>query len=132
MVYVDNLVDGIVRAELTPASPGRAWWIADARPYEMNEIVATVKSVLVGAGYPVSDRQLRLPGVVGRLAEVADRAVQRSGRYVTQLHVLGEMDKTIACDVSGAERDLGYRPTVDLAEGMRRSVAWCRDREIEL
>lgn len=132
MVYVDNLVEGIVRAELTPTSPGRAWWVADARPYEMNEIVSTVKAVLGDAGYAVSRRQLRLPDVVGRVAEMADRAVQRTGRYVTPLHVLGELNKTIACDVSGARRDLGYQPTVDLAEGMRRSVAWCRDQGIDL
>ncbi len=34
------------------------------------------------------------------------------------------MNKTIACQVTGAEADLGYRPTVALEEGMRRSLRW--------
>ena len=46
MVYIDNLVDGIVRAELTPTDAGLAWWIADARPYTVAEIVETVGRAL--------------------------------------------------------------------------------------
>jgi nucleoside-diphosphate-sugar epimerase len=132
MVYVDNLVQGVVRAELTDTAAGAGWWIADERPYEMREIVATVKEALRQAGLDVADRQTRLPALVGRLAERADAFVQRTGRYVTQLHVLGEMDKTIACDISVAKAELGYSPTVDLAEGMRRSIAWCLERGIAL
>jgi len=125
MVFVDNLVQGVVLAELADTPPGRAWWIADERPYDINEIVTTVKTALAGAGIAVAHPQLRLPGFVGRLAERADALVQRSGRYVSQLHVLGELDKTIACDISVARAELGYSPTVDLAAGMARSVAWC-------
>jgi len=39
--------------------------------------------------------------------------------------VLSEMNKTIACSVARAERELAYRPEVALEEGMRRSIAWC-------
>jgi nucleoside-diphosphate-sugar epimerase len=69
---------------------------------------------------------------VGRLAEAADRRLQARGRYVTEVHVLGEMDKTIACDISGTRDVLGYQPRVALEEGMRRSVRWCRDRGIDV
>lgn len=132
MVYVDNLVQGVVRAELSDTAPGRGWWIADERPYEMNEIIATVKDALRDAGFDVAGRQMRLPAVVGRFAERADALVQRTGRYVAQLHVLGEMDKTIACDISVARAELGYRPTAELTEGMRRSIEWCRAQGIAL
>jgi nucleoside-diphosphate-sugar epimerase len=132
MVYVDDLVDGIVRAELVECPPGRGWWIADSRPYELNEIVVAVTDALVAAGLDVARRQLRLPALVGRIAAVADAALQRRHRYVPQLHVLGELGTTIACDISVARRELGYRPTVGLAEGMRRSVAWCLAEGLKL
>jgi nucleoside-diphosphate-sugar epimerase len=132
MVYVDDLVDGIVRAELIECSPGRGWWIADSRPYELNEIVTAVADALVAAGLDVAPRQLRVPAVVGRLAAAADAALQRRHRYVAQLHVLGELGTTIACDISVAQRELGYRPSVGLAEGMRRSVAWCLAQGLQL
>jgi nucleoside-diphosphate-sugar epimerase len=132
MVYIDDLVDGIVRAELAECPPGRGWWIADSRPYELNEVVTAVGDALIAAGLDVASRQLHVPAVVGRLAASADAALQRRHRYVPQLHVLGELGTTIACDISVATRELGYQPSVGLAEGMRRSVAWCLAQGLHL
>jgi nucleoside-diphosphate-sugar epimerase len=125
MVYIADLVDGVLRAELVDCTPGRGWWIADARPYEINEIVAAVRDALVAAGLEVASRQLRVPEIAGRAAAAADAIIQRRHRYISRLHVLGELGATIACDISVAQRDLGFQPTVGLAVGMRRSVAWC-------
>jgi nucleoside-diphosphate-sugar epimerase len=132
MVYVDDLVDGAIRAELAECPPGHGWWIADARPYEINEIVDAVKGTLADAGLEVARRQLHIPAIVSRAAAAADTALQRRHRYVASLHVLGELGTTIACDISAARRELGYEPSVGLAEGMRRSVAWCLAQGIKL
>lgn len=132
MVFIDNLVQGIVRAELTPTEPGLGWWIADARPYTVREIVETVGRAMRDEGFEVKPNRLRLPDVAGTVAERIDRTLQRSGRYNQQLHVLGEMNKTIAVDISAARRDLGYEPEVELYDGMRRSIRWCLDQGIEL
>ena len=132
MVYVDNLVQGVVRAELVATPPGRGWWIADARPYSVTEIVETVGRALADAGFDVAPNRVRVPDVVGRLAELADSSLQRIGRYQQQVHVLGEMNKTIACDISVSRTELGYDPEVELAEGMRRSIRWCVEQGLEL
>jgi nucleoside-diphosphate-sugar epimerase len=132
MVYVDNLVQGVIAAELTRTPPGRGWWIADARPYELVEIVETVGRALAAEGFEVAPNRLRLPVLAGRLAERADAAIQRAGRYVPAVHVLGELDKTIACDISVARDELGYTPAVELEEGMRRSVRWCVEQGLPL
>jgi nucleoside-diphosphate-sugar epimerase len=132
MVYVDNLVQGIVRAELTPTPPGRGWWIADAEPYAVNEIVATVGRALEAEGFTVTGNRTRLPALAGRVAERLDAVVQRTGRYVQAVHVLGEMDKTIACDISVARVELGYEPTVALEAGMGESIRWCMAQGLEL
>ena len=132
MVYVDNLVDGILGALHWTGSPGQGWWIADRNPYTVAEIVATVGRALTDEGHEVRPPSLRLPDIVGNLAELADRILQKSGRYVQQVHVLGEMNKTIACDISASVRDLGYDPQIDLYEGMRRSIRWCAENGIEL
>jgi nucleoside-diphosphate-sugar epimerase len=132
MVYIGNLVQGVVRAELTPTDPGLGWWIADEHPYTVNEIVETVGAVMCEEGFDVKPNRLRLPNIVGSLAERVDGLLQSSGRYNQQFHVLGEMNKTIAVDISAAKRDLGYQPDIALAEGMRSSVQWCLDQGIEL
>lgn len=125
MVYVDNLVQGVLLAQEVAAAGGEAFWVADARPYAVHEIVHTVRQVLQEEGFDVSRRQVSLPRVVGRVAETVDGALQARGVYHQEFHVLGEMDKTIACDIGRTTEVLGYRPGVDLLEGMRRSVRWC-------
>jgi nucleoside-diphosphate-sugar epimerase len=73
-----------------------------------------------------------MPAFVGRVAELADRVVQGTGRYQQQLHVLGEMNHTIACDISVTRRELGYEPQVALYEGMRSSIRWCVEQGLDL
>jgi nucleoside-diphosphate-sugar epimerase len=132
MVYVDNLVDGVIAAELTPAANGKGYWVADERAYTVNEIVGTVGRALIDEGFEVKPPSTRMPAIAGRVAECADRIIQGLGRYQQQLHVLGEMNHTIACDISRTRAELGYEPRVELYEGMRRSIRWCVEQGLEL
>jgi nucleoside-diphosphate-sugar epimerase len=132
MVYIDNLVDGVIAAELTPAAKGNGYWVADERAYTVNEIVATVGQALRDEGFTVKEPSAHLPALAGRIAELGDRVVQRLGRYQQQLHVLGEMNHTIACDISATRAQLGYEPRVELYEGMRSSIRWCVEQGLEL
>jgi nucleoside-diphosphate-sugar epimerase len=125
MVSTTNLVDGILRAE-AHASSGAAYWIADAEPYAMADVLATVRSAFEAEGLPVSGGQPRVPRAVGVVAELVDRGLQRMGRYLQPVHVLGELKETIACDIGAARRDLGYDPSpTSLLDGMRASIRWC-------
>lgn len=132
MVFIENLVQGVVLAELTPTKSGLGWWIADEKPYSVAEIVETVGRALTDEGYDVKPNRLNLPNFVGDIAERVDSALQRVDKYNKQVHVLGEMNKTIAVDISAAQRDLRYSPDVALYDGMRRSISWCRSQGIAL
>lgn len=132
MTYIDNLVQGIVRAELTATDPGMGWWIADAEPYTVAQIVETVGNALRAEGFEVKPNSFKLPNIVGTVAEKIDTITQKAGKYITQFHVLGEMNKNIAVDISAARRDLGYDPEFALADGMRNSIRWCIEQGIEL
>ncbi len=125
MVYTGNLVHGLRRAEVAAAAPGRAYWIADAEPYVMTDVLATVRRAFEAEGLPVSGGQPRLPRLAGVVAERADRALQSVGRYHQAVHVLGELKDTIACDISRARDELGYDPPTSLFDGMRASIRWC-------
>jgi nucleoside-diphosphate-sugar epimerase len=132
MVYVDNLVDGVLAAELTPAAKGNGYWIADARAYTVDEIVETVGRALTDEGLSVKPPATRLPALAARVAETGDRVLQAVGVYQQQLHVLGEMGHTIACDISRSTAELGYVPKVELYDGMRNSIRWCLENGLEL
>jgi nucleoside-diphosphate-sugar epimerase len=132
MAYTGNLVQGLLLAEAAEKAPGRAYWVADARPYELGEVLDAVRDALEAEGLAVTRRQLRLPARAGDIAAGLDRALQARGRYVQPLHVLGELKDTIACDISRARAELGYEPKVSLFEGMRASVRWCLERGQQL
>jgi nucleoside-diphosphate-sugar epimerase len=107
--------------------------VADARPYELREILATVRRALEAEGLPTSGPDtLRLPRLAARVAERIDALVQKRGRYLQPLHVLGELNHTIACDISRARDELGYEPAVALEEGMRNSIRWCLEHGEQL
>lgn len=126
MSYVDNTALGLLLAAASDTAPGQTYWIADERPYTMNEIVDTVEDLLeTEFGMEVDHGRLRLPSVASEVALAVDAVMQRAGLYEQRIHVLSEMNKTIACSVEKARSELGYRPGVELREGMRRSIEWC-------
>lgn len=126
MSYVDNTALGLLLAAATPRAAGETYWIADRQPYSMNEVVGTIESVLEDDfGIAVAHDRMRLPSVASEVAFVVDSALQSVGLYQQKIHVLSEMNKTIACSVAKASRELGYQPKIELREGMRRSVEWC-------
>ena len=73
-------------------------------------------------GLTVAHKRLKLPGLAADVAEIVDGMMQGVGMYNQKIHVLGEMNKTIACSVEKARQHLGYKPLVALEEGMRRSL----------
>jgi nucleoside-diphosphate-sugar epimerase len=128
LAYTGNLVDGLLRAEVADAAPGRAYWVADAEPYELREVIQGVRDALEAEGLPVSPRQPHLPAAAGEVAAGLDRFLQGRGLYIQALHVLGELKDTIACDISRARAELGYEPKTSLVDGMRTSIRWCLER----
>ena len=126
MGYIDNLVDGLILVSQYFDKNGEIFWISDRNPYSMKRIVSTVKKLLSNEfGVRVSNRQIYLPSITSDLARYADFCFQKLGVYIQKVHVLSEMNQTIACNISKAENLLGYNPKFDLEEGMRQSIMWC-------
>ncbi len=131
MVYIDHLCQALIKAALVERANGKAYWIADERPYTMNEIVDTVERLLEQEFHiPCAHKRIRLPAIAATIAEFLDAAIQGAGLYNQRIHVLSEMDKTIACSIEKAKIDLEYRPFVDLEEGMRRSIRYCVENSV--
>ncbi len=132
MVFTANLVAGLLLAETVTGAAGRAYWIADAEPYELRTILEQVRAAFVAEGLPVSGGMPKLPAVTGEIAAALDGFLQSRGRYQQALHVLGELKDTIACDITRARVELGYDPQVSLFDGMRASIRWCLERGLAL
>ena len=119
MVYTGDLARAMLLAEVARTAPGRAYWIADAEPYELREVLQTVRDALEAEGIAVSRRRPPpIPRAMSVFAANLDRVLQANGRYGQALHVLGELKDTIACDISRARAELGFEPGGGLLQGM--------------
>lgn len=126
MTYIDNLCQIMLLSELIESANGQTYWAADRQPYTVNEIVDTVEKLMESEfKLQVAHKRMRVPFGVSEIVMWVDWLIQRFGLYQQKFHVLGEYNKTIACSVAKAEKELGYKPTIALEEGMRRSLAWC-------
>ncbi len=127
MSYVDNTIQGMLLAASVEKAAGRTYWITDRRPYSFIEIIETVAKIL-----GVAVRPRYLPSFGSDCARLADSMLQMAGFYNQEIHVAGELAASIAVSIDAARRDLGYDPEIELEEGMRRSIAWCREHGVEL
>lgn len=133
LAYVGNICQGLLLAESTPVANGRTYWIADRRPYTMNEIVTTIERLMEKEfGLPVAHKRMHLPACASDVAELVDGALQRLGVYHQKIHVLSEMSRSIACSIARAEQELAYRPAIELEDGMRRALRWCVQMGMDL
>jgi len=133
MVYIDNLCQGIILSAIIDGVNGETYWIADEKPYSMNEIIGKVKELLENEfSQSCSRKQLKLPNIVSEIALIIDMMLQSLGLYHQKIHVLSEMNKNIACSIVKAKREMGYRPLISLEEGMRRSIKWILSQQANI
>ena len=127
-VYIDNLVDGEIRAaeRLVEGSPvcGRAYFLSDETPINAGQF-----SIELAEHMGLDVRLVRLPSVVARtMGSLWERLYQVFGvprPVFTNANVkLCDTDHYFRID--RAKRDLGYAPRIDTAEGLRRTAVEAR------
>jgi nucleoside-diphosphate-sugar epimerase len=123
-VFVDDLVDCIVRALTHPEAAGRAFIAHDGRPVAAGDFFAhytrmlgrgpvrTLPGPVLSAAACVEELRARLTRSTPAFSRASMIYVSRSGSYPN----------------ARAREILGWEPQVDLDEGMRRTGAWLRDQ----
>jgi nucleoside-diphosphate-sugar epimerase len=92
--YVTNVVDGVLRAAETPGVGGQVFNVATNGRISLNQLLETLKKIFGSNVEPIYKE--------GRAGDVRDSQA----------------------DITKAERLLGYRPSVDLEQGLRETVKW--------
>ncbi len=123
MTYISSLCEALMLAGKKDQAKGETYWIADERPYTTLEIYQTIASIL-----GVELKVIQFPNIVSQIATMADWTLQKLHMYQQEIHVVGELDKNIACSIEKAKKDLGYQPKIALEEGMKKSIEWAKDQ----
>ncbi len=122
-IYVLDLVQAVFLALESPAAPGNAYFLSDGGVYASSQFSRLLRKEL---GNPWVVR-LRAPLCLLWLVCAVSGAVCSWWGKLTTLNldkyrILSQ--RNWQCDISAAERDLGYRPAYGLERGVAETVAW--------
>ena len=111
--YVDDIVEGVVRALDHPPAPNAQWNSADPDPASSN-VPYRIFNIGSSANTPLL-----------RYIEVLEQSLGRKATLEMLPLQAGDVPDTFA-DCADLETELGYRPRVMVEEGVANFVAWYR------
>ncbi|WP_446226013.1 NAD-dependent epimerase/dehydratase family protein [Nocardia sp. IBHARD005] len=125
LCYIDHLVDAVAHALEAENIGGRAYFVADAEPVSVWPTLDAVAARFTVARpsrtvpAPVLGGTLAAIETLWRIPAVAQRWNPPLSRYAVAL-----VTRSATYDISRAERELGYRPTVPFATGLDNFHRW--------
>jgi nucleoside-diphosphate-sugar epimerase len=129
LTYVDNAARAHLDAAraLRPGAPaaGRAYFINQSEPVRL---WAWIQELLQELKLPPVRRRLS-PGLayaLGSLCEGAWKLLPLKGEPPMSRFLAQQLALTHTYDLGPAQRDFGYRETIDLAEATRRTLNWLK------
>jgi len=124
-VYIDDLVDGIVLAAGKPEGSGQIVTLTSGVGVSCAEFFGyhwrwlgkpgSPRTLPKGLAISLAEAGAGISRLLGRQTELGRGSVELLGRPATY-------------SIEKARRLLGYSPQVELAEGMRRSETWAREK----
>lgn len=124
LIYVTDAARGIVLAGEAERAVGRTYLLVNDEPVTQNDYLNAIAGEL-GVPTPRRHIPLRLALALGTAAELVGHLAHMQQPLLTRFGVeaLGGENRF---NISRARKELGFRPDINLAEGVRRGIAWYR------
>ena len=121
MIYVEDLVDGVLLCGTSEQAPGEVFILTGDRPHTLNTIAQTIAKT---QGVELSS--FRIPAtpvyVAGALCELVCRPLGINPPLYRRR--VDFFRKPRAFSIEKAQEVLGFSPKVDLADGLQRTATW--------
>ena len=125
LVYVKDLVEGIILATENPMAVGQIYFIADEKPYSYGEADELIQKAL-----NVRAITIRIPipilTVFACISELACRIKGKAPSF--NLDRVKQFKQNFwVCDVSKAKTELGFSARYSLKDGIKETVKWYKE-----
>ena len=124
LVYIDDLIDGIVRCGTEEQASGQIYILGGESYVTLNQLVAMIAEEL-----QVPKPHMRMPlWPVYGLGYICELLCQPFGiEPPLYRRRIDFFKKSRAFDISKAKQELGFRPKMSLKEGLHRTAQWYCD-----
>jgi dihydroflavonol-4-reductase len=125
LTYIDDLVEGFRLCGETPAATNRTYILAGGEVTTLNELMA-----LIAAEAGVAPPRLKLPVWPFWMAGAACEAICVPLGVEPPIYRrrVDFFTKSRAFNIGRARAEIGYAPQVGLRDGIRKTLAWYKDR----
>ncbi len=121
MVYISDLIDGILRAAQKTDPGVHTYFITGPRIYDWNQIHNITAKV---TGKNALKLKLK-PALVKKIGSLIENIASLFGKYpVVNKEKTNELVLEWTCSSAKAEKELGYKPEVTIQEGISRTIHW--------
>lgn len=129
LIYIDDLIDGLMLVLNNPAVRGRTYILAGKDPIPINRLVGIISAVLGKRAI-----NLHIPTWFAKLSaqslEFLSRLLAIHKEPLVTLEKIDIMCRDRAFDLKKAKEDLRFVPKVDYEEGIERTVAWLKGAKL--
>ena len=121
ILFVDDLVRGIVKAASAEEARGGTYFLSDGKVYTTDDLVDEIEHVL-----NINAVKMRVPKpVLSVLVGFSDRFGKKAS--ILNRDKIRELSHSHwICDISKAEREIGFIPRVTIKEGLKWTADWYR------
>lgn len=125
LVYVDNLIKGIILAGESKKAVKHTYILSDKHPYTMNEFIKTI------AGHEKVRTPIHISVWIAYFWAFCFKLLRFTGiPQLLSIERIKNMTMNHSFDISKAINELKYEPKISLDEGIKRTVQWYKEKGI--
>jgi nucleoside-diphosphate-sugar epimerase len=127
LIYVDDLVRGILLAAFSPESAGKTYFISDEHVYTNDEIALAMSEALSRKKpLKLTLPKFLMPAII-LVSNLGRMAGTSGGAGILNSDKLKELrHNNWVCDPGRARRELGFSTKISLKEGIKWTADWYR------
>lgn len=125
LIYVRDAAEGILLAGEASDAEGRSYLLVNDEQVTQRDFLAAIAAEL---GVPAPTRRIpyKTAVVLGAVSEALGHLARRRQPPPLMRYGIRLLGGENRYDISRARQELGFRPSVGLADGVKRSVMWYR------
>jgi nucleoside-diphosphate-sugar epimerase len=130
LIYVSDLVEGILQATFSPKAQKQIYYLTDGKGYSWQKLILTIKKHVLGNSlfFPLFEEAIYFAALLTDAVTATGIAKIFFGRKIWH----GMVRTPWLYSTSKAEKDLGFRTRYTLEEGIRETVDYYKGSRLNI